>query len=153
MIKRLSKKGQSEGTGLGTILAMVAGVVALILIIIGFTGGFGQIFGSFDLLPNDLTKMSAACKTYSEQEALRLSYCQFNEGRIEGTKGFYNCDYVHNVSSQVLGADKVGWNKLNGACSPEVSKNYCMNLKETQGENYKPETIVNGNTCEALLVP
>ena len=152
MIKRFNKRGQETGLGLGTLLALIVGVLALVLIVAGLFGWLGPFFSAVGLLPNDLTKMSAACGTYSQQEALVLSYCQFNEGRIEGKKGFYNCDFVYAAAVKSLGEANVGWNKLS-VCSVDVAKNYCTSLMNTEGENYKEKTIVNGETCKDLGIP
>ena len=149
MIKRVNKKGQQEGIGLGTLLVLIVGVVALVIIIVGVTAGFNQVFGIFGLLPDDLTKMATTCKSYSETEALRISYCQFNEGRIEGKKGWYNCEYVYGVIGKTI---PEGPDFTNIGCVAGSETTQCENLKATEGTSYKDKVIVNGQTCASLGV-
>ena len=143
-----NKRGQSE-VSLGTILLLILGLVALIMIIIGVTTGFGEFFGAFGLLPDDLTKMATACQTYAGNEALRLSYCQYYEGRIQGKKGWYNCDYVHKVAEDTLGPDKVGFSKLN-ICAVDIATSKCTSLKNEKGTAYKDSVWVSqGNDAKS----
>lgn len=151
MINIKNKRGQQEGIGLGTLLVLIIGLIAVIVIIIGITTGFDQFFGAIGLLPDDLTKLTAACKTYSETEALRPSYCQFNEGRVEGKKGWYNCVEVHRALTRSVGEGRVDFPLLD--CASDAEKNKCQSLKSEKGDLYKGTEIVNGRNCMEWGVP
>ena len=95
-------------------------------------------------MPNDLTKMATACKAYSETEALRLSYCKFYEGRIQGKKGWYNCIYIHNVARETLG--DVDFLLL--TCADNLEKTQCESLKTEKAGSFKDTVWVNGKQCK-----
>lgn len=144
----MDKKGQ-EGMSITTIMGLIIAIVVLIVIVLGFTKGTDWIFDKLGLLPNDLNSATEVCKTYADSDTLVISYCQYRELTIEGKKQFMNCDHVHGAAGRVLGADKVGYNTQD--CSVK-EKEFCIQLKSEKGNNYKEDTIVNGQTCIALEV-
>ncbi|MEM3091837.1 MAG: hypothetical protein QXD05_01765 [Candidatus Pacearchaeota archaeon] len=164
MINETTKKGhfnrfffniKAQGVGTTELLWIIIGIIAVVLIIAGVSVGFDKIFGGFNVLPDDLTKMATACKTYSETAALRLSYCQFNEGRIQGIKGWYNCPYIYRKSVETLGQDKVDWSDI--GCASDVERNQCQSLKNDLGDlkysSKAGDLHVNDKTCDTLLPP
>ncbi|MEM4326342.1 MAG: hypothetical protein QXU40_03505 [Candidatus Pacearchaeota archaeon] len=141
--KRMSKRAQTE-VSLGTMLLLILGIVALVIVIIGFTSGWNYIFSSIGLLPDDLTKMAVLCKEYAGIDALKVSYCEFKEGRIQGKKGWYNCKYVYDVLSDVRGGGAVDFSRVD--CNESLESIYCNNLRKSLGDKSE-NIIVNGKKC------
>lgn len=147
--KGVNKKAQTE-VGLGTMLLLILGAIALVVIIIGITMGFGEFFGLLGFLPDDLTTMATACAGYVDMN-LRGDYCTFREGRIGGVKGWYNCDFVHNKSIEILAEEP--FVKMTGWCAAEAPEVKCRALKAEKEARYTGGEIVNGETCIDLGVP
>jgi len=132
-----SKKGQ--GLPISTLILMIIGGVVLISVIIGFTTGWGYIFGKLGMLPDDLTTAALACSNYASPD-LKLSYCEYRELRIEGKKGYYNCDAIRDAVVKVT--PDIEWTKL--GCN-NLAKEFCVN------NNLKNSTVIQNTTCKALL--
>jgi len=141
MVRRGNKKAQETWKLISIIIAIVVGI----MVILGFTQGWGYIFGKIDQLPNDLVYATGLCATYTSQDSFALSYCGYQELTIDGKKGFYNCDYIHDKAEDTLD-EGAGFPKM-GGCKITAEK-YCEQLKENEDKAFKDSTIVNGETCE-----
>lgn len=118
----LGKKGQEMS--ITTMVILVLAIIVLVVIVLGFTQGWGYIFDKLNLLPNDLTAMANACKTYAETPGLELSYCEFREGTIDGVKGYWNCDKIKEIASATLSVDEL----FDGPTCSNSPEEFCKTL-------------------------
>jgi len=147
MIKRMTHNRKGQMTQ-NEIVYLIIALGVLIVVFLAIFGVFGEISFLSNLSPDRLSKMATVCEQYAKNPiAGNYDYCLPREGKINGIKGWYNCDYVYD---EIIKVNEVNWNKIPGACSQDVSKLKCESLKNEKGSSYRDSIIVNGQTCKSL---
>ena len=137
-MKKMVLNKKAQGLPTSTLVLMIIAIIVLVFVVLGFVTGWGYIFDKMGLLPDDLTAAAQACGTYSSNEALKISFCELRELRIEGVKGYYDCNLVHDAASKIQALD---WKTQ--TC-PGATKEFCTNNK------LKDNVLVNGVACSDL---
>lgn len=142
-MKKMVLNKKAQGLPTSTLVLMVIAILVLVFVVLGFTTGWGYIFDKIGLLPDDLTAAAAACDQYAGNDALKISFCEFRELRIEGQKGYYNCDYIYAAATRAGAAPT--WSIQD---CPPPTPTFCNNNK------LKNSTIVsnatNTITCQEI---
>lgn len=145
----MNKRGEESSTT-GTLVVIIIGLIVLGLVVAGFYMGWDWVFGKFNLLPKDLTSFSAACKIYADKD-IKLGFCQFTEGGIDGRMRWANCPYIYDIAEKTLGKGKVEFAKIDPCTGTDI--NFCVELKTKDGEKFNPDKVyVNAKTCTELGV-
>lgn len=115
------KNKRAAEMAVGTIVILVLAILVLVVVALGFWKGWDYVFGSIGLLPNDLNKAIAACKSYSTSDVLSSSFCEKKELTINNVKGTYNCNDIYDLAIGTINETKIGFLKDTTKCSAAIT--------------------------------